>query len=100
MPAPARVDETENVRLLWATAAEILAHADAGRAQVIFPTRRNLERLALFAGFDDAVDDARRRPVRTVTPWIEPRDGIDHFCIPDDLGYPVTSEPITRVAHG
>jgi len=98
--APARVDETENVRLLWATAAEILAHADAGRAQVIFPTRRNLERLALFAGFDEAIDDARRRPVRTVTPWIEPRDGIDHFCIPDDLGYPVTSEPVTRVAHG
>jgi hypothetical protein len=67
----ARVDETENVRLFWATAAHILAETDAGRATIIFPTRRNLERLAQFADFDAAVANARAHPIRTVTPWTD-----------------------------
>ena len=96
----AQVDQTENVRLLWASAQDILADADAGRAHLIFPTRRNLERLALFRDFDAAVADARDRPVRVVTPWIEQQGGIDHLCIPDDLGYPVTSEPVDAVTRG
>ena len=94
------VDATENVRLFWATAAGVLAEADAGRATIIFPTRRNLERLAVFANFDAAVADARAYPVRTVTPWTEMRDGVEHLCIPDDLGYPVTSEPMSDAVRG
>ena len=47
----AEVDATENVRLFWATAQTVLDDADAGRATIIFPTRRNLERLARFAEF-------------------------------------------------
>ncbi|SFO21072.1 NUDIX domain-containing protein [Sphingomonas sp. OK281] len=96
----ARVDATENVRLFWATAADVLAEADAGRATIIFPTRRNLERLAQFADLDAALADARAHPVRTVTPWTEMRDGIEHLCIPDDLGYPVTSEPMSDAVRG
>ena len=96
----ARVDATENVRLFWATAAKVLAEADAGRATIIFPTRRNLERLARYADFDAAVADARAHPVRTVTPWSETRGGIEHLCIPDDLGYPVTSEPMSDAVRG
>jgi hypothetical protein len=88
------------VRLFWATAAQVLAEADAGRATIIFPTRRNLERLARFADFDAAVADARAHPVRTVTPWSETRGGIEHLCIPDDLGYPVTSEPMSDAVRG
>ena len=42
----ARVDETENVRVFWATAQRVLDLADAGEVSIIFPTRRNLERLA------------------------------------------------------
>ena len=88
------VDGNENVRLFWASAAAVLAMADRGEAHIIFPTRRNLERLARFVSFDDAVADARAHPVRTVTPWIETRDGERHLCIPDDLGYPITSQPL------
>ena len=98
-PAP-QVDATENVRLFWATAAQVLADADAGRATLIFPTRRNLERLALFADFDAAVAHARAHPVRVVTPWTETRDGVAHLCIPDDLGYPVTAVPLTDAVRG
>lgn len=95
-PADAQpvVDGNENVRVFWASARAVLDAADAGEAGVIFPTRRNLERLALFGSFEDAVQDAVAHEVRTVTPWIEHRDGGDHLCIPGDLGYPVTSEPL------
>ncbi len=91
---PLSVDATENVRLLWLSASDVLAECAAGRASVIFPTRRNLERLARYTSYDDAVADALAYPMRTITPWIETHDGIDHLCIPDDLGYPVTREAI------
>jgi 8-oxo-dGTP pyrophosphatase MutT (NUDIX family) len=84
----------EATRVLWASAADILAELDAGRAHAIFPTRRNLERLARFNSFAEACADAQRHPVRTITPWVERRGGGDFVCIPEDAGYPVTSEPI------
>lgn len=93
--AIATADEGESVRLLWASAEAILAEVDAGRAHVIFPTRRNLERLALFASIDAARADAARHLVRRITPWVEERDGEPHVCIPEGIGYPVTSEPLT-----
>ena len=63
---------------------------------IIFPTRRNLERLALFGSFEDAVFDAAQHEIRTVTPWIETREDGDYLCIADDLGYPVTGERLDR----
>jgi 8-oxo-dGTP pyrophosphatase MutT (NUDIX family) len=84
----------EAVRTFWASAAEVLAEIDAGRAHAIFPTRRNLERLARFGSFEEARADAERHEVRTITPWVERRGGGDFVCIPEDAGYPVTSEPI------
>ena len=98
--ASATVDATENVRLFWASAAQVLADCDAGRATVIFPTRRNLERLAQYASFDEAVASARAYPPRTITPWSEERDGVPHLCIPDDLGYPVSSEVLHSAMRG
>lgn len=89
-------DGGENVRAFWASAQAVLDSADAGAATIIFPTRRNLERLALFASFADACADAEAHAVRTITPWVEHRDGGEHLCIPDDLGYPVTAEPLDR----
>ena len=43
---------------------------------------------------DEAAADAALYPIRTITPWIEPREGGEYLCIPDDLGYPVTAEPM------
>lgn len=96
----ASVDQTENVRLVWATAKQVLADADAGKLEVIFPTRRNLERLAQFDSYADAVAHALATPVITVTPWQEERDGAPHLCIPDNAGYPVTSEMIDSAMRG
>lgn len=95
------VDATENVRLFWASAQSVLDDADAGRVTIIYPTRRNLERLALFASYDEAVANARAHPIRTITPIQEERaDGTRHLSIPDDLGYPITSEPLTGATRG
>jgi 8-oxo-dGTP pyrophosphatase MutT (NUDIX family) len=84
--------EAEAVRTLWATAAKVLEEADSGRARIIFPTRRNLERLARFASIGEARVDAERHPVRKIVPWLEERNGAQWLCIPNDLGYPVTAE--------
>lgn len=94
------VDETENVRLFWASAAELLADAAAGAVTIIFPTRRTLERLARFANFDEAVADARDRQQITITPFVEERDGVPHLCIPEGLGYPITAEPLSAADRG
>ncbi len=94
------VDATENSRVFWMTAQGVLDEADQGRARIIFPTRRNLERLAQFGSFADAVADARHRPLTTITPWIEQRDGIEYLRIDDNAGYPVTEEAIVTAMRG
>ena len=86
-------DETESVHTFWASAADVLAGIEAGRAKAIFPTRRNLERLAGFTSLDEARADAARHPVRQITPWVEERGGRRFVCIPEGIGYPVTAEP-------
>ncbi|WP_176595182.1 MULTISPECIES: NUDIX hydrolase [Sphingobium] len=93
----ASADETENVQLFWSSAADTLARCDRGEGQIIFPTRRNLERLAQFDSIDDLAAHALSIPVEKVTPWFEERDGETHLCIPAHLGYPVTSEPMGTV---
>lgn len=94
------VDETENIRLFWASAPEVIAQADRDEIHLIFPTRRNLERLAQFTDFQSASDHARSVAIRTVTPWIEEREGRPHLCIPEDQGYPITSEPCEFAKRG
>jgi 8-oxo-dGTP pyrophosphatase MutT (NUDIX family) len=88
----ASASEAEAVRTLWATAEEVLEEANSGRGRIIFPTRRNLERLARFGSIEEARADSACHPVRKVVPWIEERSGEKWLCIPDDLGYPVTAE--------
>jgi 8-oxo-dGTP pyrophosphatase MutT (NUDIX family) len=98
--ATATVDETENVRLFWATAQEVIDAADAGRVKIIFPTRRNLERLAQYTDFAEARADADRFGAGLIVPWAETRDGVLHLCIASDQGYPVTSEPLESAMRG
>lgn len=86
------VDATENTRLFWISARDALAAADDGALSVIFPTRRNLERLALFGSFAEARAQAEATPVRLIVPQMREVEGKQALTIPDDLGYPVTHE--------
>jgi len=93
------IDGTEHSHLLWITPAEAIARADRGELRAIFPTRRNLERLARHATFAEAVADARAHPQPVITPWIDERDGERWLNIPEGLGYPVVTallEPLQR----
>lgn len=94
------VDDGENSELFWLPAQQVLDNADAGGIHVIFPTRRNLERLAQFDSFDAAIDSTRCFPPRRITPWVADRDGQRHLCIRDDCGYPVTSEIMESAMRG
>lgn len=94
------VVESENSEAFWIGAGEAMRQADSGELHMIFPTRRNIERLAGFASYDDALDSARRFPPRRITPFVEERDGRSHLCIRDDCGYPVTSEVFDSAMRG
>jgi len=94
------VDLTENTHLFWATAADALAMADRGEISVIFPTRRNLDRLALFGSFAEARAQALAHPVRTITPAIIEVEGVKWLTIPDGQGYPVIRETMDTVMRG
>jgi hypothetical protein len=48
--------------------------------------------LARIRSIEEARADAARHPVRKIIPWVEERGGKRFVCIPEDAGYPVTSE--------
>lgn len=94
------VDASENSHLFWASAPEIIARDAENVVHIIFPTLRNLERLALFTSFVEATAHARAIPVRTIVTFSEEKDDGTHWCIPDGHGYPVLSELLATAKRG
>ncbi len=94
------VDRTENTRMFWTSAQGALDMADRGEIQIIFPTRRNLERLAQFPDFAAARNQARTIPVRTIIPQIVEIESERWLHIPEDAGYPVTGEKLDSAKRG
>lgn len=86
--------------VLWIGAAELLERITGAQATAIFPTIRNLERLAQFATVAEARADAAAHSIETITPWVEDMDGTQYLRIPDGLGYPVVREPLDSVRRG
>ena len=84
----------------WLAATAVLERIENGQARAIFPTVRNLERLAQFGSFDQAIAHAHAHPVETISPWIEEADGEQWLRIPDHLGYPVTRERVSTAMRG
>ena len=95
-----RIVEGECVSATWLAAAELLERDKRGEARLIFPTRRNLERLAQHSSFEEIVADALAHPIEAVTPWVEERRGERFITIPDHLGYPVTQERLDGLWRG
>ena len=94
------VDDTENHHMFWASPAEVLRRAGAGELEVIFPTRRNLERLAQFDDYAACRAHAETTPIITVTPHVEMRGETPWLVIPEGAGYPVIGEPIENARRG
>ena len=91
------VDETENEHLFWVPASGALAMADRGELSIIFPTRRNLERLALYGSFEEARTHSESIKVDMITPWVDRSGEEPVLRIRDDQGYPVTFETLASV---
>lgn len=97
---PAVVDNTENRSLFWDSAQGVLERLARKEVKAIFPTVRNLERLAQFGSFAEAAAHAAEVPVKLLLTYVEERDGVPHICIPDGFGYPVTAEAMTSTIRG
>jgi 8-oxo-dGTP pyrophosphatase MutT (NUDIX family) len=85
-------DGHESVDSVWTTPAEALADADAGRRTVIFPTLRNIEKLARYATVADAIAATEGVTPVKVLPWTEQREDGSYLCIPPEAGYDVSEE--------
>lgn len=84
----------------WASAAEVLERDRSGELQLIFPTRRTLERLAQHSSFDAILADARAHAIEAITPWLEEVGGERFITIPEGIGYPVTRERLDGLWRG
>lgn len=94
------IDHSENTKLFWVSAQGALDMAEGGEIKLIFPTRRNLERLALFASFEEARAQAEAIAVKTIVPKIDDSTGKPMLTIMEDAGYPITAELLETVARG
>nr|WP_298929594.1 NUDIX domain-containing protein [uncultured Erythrobacter sp.] len=94
------IDNSENTRLFWTSAKGALNAAESGEIKLIFPTRRNLERLALFANFEEARAQAEAIPVKTIIPQIDDSNDQPMLRIMEDAGYPITAELLSTVKRG
>ncbi len=87
-------DGFETVDSTWVTPADAIEDARAGRRKLIFPTVRNLERLARYSSVEMAQRDCLATPVVTIEPEIDMREDGVYVRIPADAGYPVCEERI------
>ncbi len=91
---PPRPQESECLAAEWANPTELIERIARDEATAIFPTKRNLERLAQHANFDSLLTDARGHSLETIIPWVEDIDGEPYVRIPEGRGYPIISEPL------
>jgi 8-oxo-dGTP pyrophosphatase MutT (NUDIX family) len=94
------VIEGECTGASWVTAADVLERDRAEEVQLIFPTRRTLERLAQHDSFDEILADARSHAIEPISPWVEEKDGDRFIAIPDGIGFPVTRERLEGLWRG
>ena len=94
------VVERECTGAHWVTADEVLERDRSGGLQLIFPTRRTLERLAQHDTFEAMVADARAHPIEPISPWVDEVEGERFITIPEDIGYPVTRERLEGLWRG
>lgn len=90
-------DGSESVDSLWIAPEKAIQMADSGEFSMLFPTRMNLLKLAKSRTMEEALDAARSQNIKAIMPWVEERSGKMMLCIPEDQGYPVTSESLKKV---
>lgn len=85
-------DGYESVDSVWINPKDAIAEAAAGTKTVIFPTLRNLEKLAESSTPQQAITAAQASKIVPVLPWMEQRDDGQYLCIPKEAGYLISEE--------
>ena len=85
-------DGYESVDSIWIAPGTAVAQAKSGQRTVIFPTLRNLEKLATASSVGEALDNARASSIVPVLPWTEHREDGQYLCIPTEAGYAISEE--------
>jgi hypothetical protein len=89
-------DGSETVDAVWIHPDAAVAAAREGRRTIIFPTRLNLEMLAEAQSADDAMARSGKRKIVTVLPVVTQEAEGPVLRIPEDAGYAVTMERMSR----
>ena len=79
------------------TAKHALSQAKKANYKIIFPTMRNLERIAHYQSFNSIREHLKTVALETVVPFVETRDGFEFVSINTSHGYPITTAPIEQV---
>ena len=85
-------DGHESVDSVWINAAEALAAGESGQYTIIFPTARNIAKIAEYPNPEAALAQTRRQDVVTVLPWTERRSDGNYLRIPEAAGYDISEE--------
>lgn len=81
-------DGRESTDSTWITPTDALAAGREQRFNLLFPTRSNLEKLAMNATLQAALEVAMNSNVMAVTPHVEKREDQIYVTIPPEAGYP------------
>lgn len=80
-------DGSESVDSVWIGAQQAIDEAATGKRTLVHATFKNLELLAEGGTVAGALEQAKKRRVVTVQPWVEMRDGKRFLRIPEGAGY-------------
>jgi 8-oxo-dGTP pyrophosphatase MutT (NUDIX family) len=80
-------DGHESEDSVWITPAQAIEEANAGQRRLVFPTRKNLEKLGRHATVAEALAAARQARVVTVTPEMVQTEQGWRLTIPVEAGY-------------
>lgn len=87
-------DGGESVDSVWIRPDDAVVEAEAGRRTIIFPTLMNVKKLGRSGSVAAALDAAGSRPVVTVFPRVEKRDGELRMILPAEADYDVVEAPL------
>ncbi|MGB0921724.1 MAG: NUDIX hydrolase [Alphaproteobacteria bacterium] len=93
-------DGSEAVDTVWISPQAALTAAEAGERTIIFPTRKNVEKLGRTSNVEEAFAAAVADDIVTVEPWME-KNGDKHLLkLPPEAGYGDGDEPLDAIMGG
>lgn len=94
-------DGSEAVDTVWISPSDALTAAENGERTIIFPTRKNVEKLGRSNNVDGAIAAAAADTIVTVEPWMEKTAEGKHLLkLPVEAGYGEGNEPLDAVMGG